>query len=197
MIIREKGIFFLHPPKVGGNTIHNVLNKFYSSSGSITTNNIGDGQGFDFQGGIKHWPLHKFYKHWPEIKNYYKFSVIRNPWDRISSLYHWFKSANDNMSLEVCIKKHSPMSFTDFFTVDGSIAINDLICFENFESELRFILEQLSIDIDTIPIINKSANHNYVDSYKNSKGKINYHLVDLVESKYKKDFQFKKYYFGE
>ena len=76
-------LIFFHIPKNAGVSIRRILEidtKMHPFNFSRTTN-----LGIDI----------KKYTD-PEIfKNYYKFAVVRNPWDRMVSLYHFRKKEND------------------------------------------------------------------------------------------------------
>ncbi len=68
----SKNITFLHIPKNAGTSILNWIQKLNLSDPSDT------------------WDTHP--KHSLIYSDNYSFAVIRNPWDRIVSFYHYFKS---------------------------------------------------------------------------------------------------------
>ena len=98
MISDKKKFVFIHPPKVGGNTIHTVLKDYYSINVRAINNRAGIGQGLVVyrkheQDTDKHSKLTKIYKMFPQARDYYKFSIMRNPWDRVASWFSWWNTA--------------------------------------------------------------------------------------------------------
>ena len=93
MISLQKNFLFVHIPKTGGNSIQNIL-KEYSEDRIVIE--------YDHQDGVERFGIrnekYDIYKHAtlaqyqkviePEIfKKLFKFTVIRNPWDRMISFY--------------------------------------------------------------------------------------------------------------
>jgi hypothetical protein len=98
MISDKKKFIFIHPPKVGGNTIHSLLKDYYSPNVKTFDNRAGNGQGKmvyrDREGDMdKHATLSDLYKMFPHATDYYKISVMRNPWDRTVSWFSWWHGA--------------------------------------------------------------------------------------------------------
>lgn len=116
--IKETHLIFLHIPKAGGRTFHSILNKLYKPSeryliAGIINESIKDFQNLtnDQRENIKllmgHMPfgLHKYFNN-PSIY----ITMLRNPIDRILSLYYYILRtpthylynvvAGENMSLE-------------------------------------------------------------------------------------------------
>lgn len=98
MVSDKKKFIFIHPPKVGGNTIHSLLKDYYSPRVKTFDNRAGKDQGRmiyrDREGDMdKHAKLSDLYKIFPHATDYYKISVIRNPWDRTVSWFSWWHKA--------------------------------------------------------------------------------------------------------
>ncbi len=109
-------------------------------------------------------------------QTYYKFSFVRNPWDRVVS---WFHSA---------FFKRKDLDFTEWLTTggldhpdyglnhiapaahfllnrSGELDVNFVGRFENYEADLRHIFEKLDIPILQIPKINFSQRPDYRELY--------------------------------
>ena len=74
MILHDKKIIFVHIPRTGGTSVEKYFN-------------------FKFDHGWKpetaqHLTLEEYDNHY-DIKNYFKFTIVRNPWDRLLSWYLW------------------------------------------------------------------------------------------------------------
>ena len=82
-------LIFFHLPKCAGRSVVNALDIKTSDKTNIKT---GLGQttllGFEIAG----WNNRIYPEKW---NNYIKFTIIRNPWDRVVSLYHFRKKEND------------------------------------------------------------------------------------------------------
>jgi len=74
MILKNKKIIFVHIPRTGGCSIENHFNFKASDTWKPDT--------------AQHLTLQEYSEHF-DIDKYFKFTVVRNPWDRIISWYLW------------------------------------------------------------------------------------------------------------
>ena len=94
MISIKNNFLFIHIPKTAGNSIQNVLKEYSEDKITISSENKQDGIN---QFGIRS-NNYNLNKH-SNLKNYkyeierdiftklFKFTVVRNPWDRVISFY--------------------------------------------------------------------------------------------------------------
>jgi hypothetical protein len=141
--------------------------------------------------------------------NYYKFTFVRNPWDRAYSSYLWvmkdrrIKDSFKNFVLaqglfknvltneEVMFNRACHLWLqTDFFTFDGSLKLDFIGRFETLNEDIISINNQLNIDTVFKQHSNKSMNRvkHYSYFYENKYKK-------LVETIYQKDIEDLEYSF--
>ena len=141
---------------------------------------------------------------------YYKFTFVRNPWDRAYSDYVWVKGfANVKGSFKNYINREGGfkniftdntnenylgdhlLPQTDFFDFEGNYKLDFVGKFENFSVQIQEVLESLSIRKNFDIFQNKTNRvKDYSLFYTDSNKK-------LVERKYKKDINLLKYTFDD
>lgn len=140
--------------------------------------------------------------------DYFKFTFVRNPWDRAYSDYIWIqKFAGVKGSFKCYINKTNEFEFvlndisshhylgdhlipqTDFFDFNGNYKLDFIARFENFDEDINSIIKKLGIDI---PFTNHENKGNrlkkYSDFYTNS-------MKKWVDKKFKKDIELLDYKF--
>jgi len=102
-VISDKFNFiFFHVPKAAGSSIIEGFRKNYPKSVTINENNV---RLKDFLQRNKHknWPNHtnckimKAYLGEKVFNNYFKFAFVRNPYDKLVSIYHYVKQKEAKM----------------------------------------------------------------------------------------------------
>lgn len=188
MISHERKIILIHIPKTGGTSIENML---------------------DMYGKYRHLPYHEsramYSKYWDK---YFKFSFIRNPWDRLVSIYHFYKFGNERINRK--IKRNLEPTFGEFimglknnpnhplkmlispqkdwvYSPNGELMVDFLGRFENYENDINKIFEIIG---GKAPIRHdrKSVRGNYRDYYTPE-------LVKIVEELCRVDIEFFGYKF--
>ena len=86
MISHSKKFIFIHIPKTGGTSIEIVLKGYIAEKYKIAGDNT-----FFIGPDIKHHTASELLERYGKKKfgEYLKFCVIRNPWDRLLSLFYW------------------------------------------------------------------------------------------------------------
>lgn len=147
----------------------------------------------------------KFRKHWgiKKFKAYYKFGFVRNPWDRVVSLYHRGEGLmmRDVMSFEDFVKwiKYSsstcvhPVPHTNqldwFVDPHGNLLVDYIGKFERLEEDWEMISDRLDIS-QKLPHVNKNLNKtkHYTDYY-------NENTKDIIAKKFQIDIEYFNYTF--
>lgn len=206
--VRNK-FLFIHIPKTAGNSIQNIL-KDYSEDQIVVLNPHQNGiERFEVRN--PHIPSHKHsplidYKRWLRDDFYnglFKFSCVRNPWDRMISFYFstpHLQAAGWNRSAFVdLVKSVKPM--VAFLTTNPSIAMSDfdnkpeievdfVMRFEKLEDDFREVCRKLAIPFRGLPHRNKSDREHYSVYYDDG-------LIRLVAESFTYDIECFGYSFEE
>ena len=191
MISHKLKFIFIHIPKTSGNSLSLFLKDFIDDDVILKTSNMGEKQGIDIicdktKEEIKHKSLAYYENIYGQtIKDYFKFTIVRNPYDRILSFYFWSKGKGNqvfNRKEFITFVKNCLCFQHNYITQNVHI-----IHFENLIAELKSI-ECLKgvVDFNNYPTLNASSNSKkkYTEIYDNDK-----ELKDLVFQKYQKDFE--------
>ena len=207
MVVNSKYKFiFVHIPKAAGTSISKNLkkapgnkNKWLAKTKHETLSD------FYFKVSDRRTFTDKILKLNPE--NYYTFGFVRNPWDRILSLYQYLKFKKPIKEIETIdsfqdflfqakdgvdwIKNLSTMRpQADYFTFDnGSILINFLGHYEYLQEDLSKISKEIGLSIN-IKHLNKSKNSHldYRNIYETK-------MVDIVKDLFIDDVNLFSYEF--
>ncbi|WP_179346229.1 sulfotransferase family 2 domain-containing protein [Winogradskyella ursingii] len=142
--------------------------------------------------------------------NYYKFTFVRNPWDRAYSDYLWMKKElktegpfKDFLLQRGNFKKRltkKNIDFrgdhlypqTDFFDINGKYEMDFVGRFEFFNQDISFIISQLNLNRKFDVHVNKSKSRfNHYSKFYNKKKK------NMVAQLYAKDIEKLNYSFEE
>ena len=82
--------------------------------------------------------------------NYYKFTVERNPWDKVLSHYHFvrqrYSKYDQNISFEEYLRvAELPYNYTKYTDLDNNIIVDRVVKYERLNEELGEIFEELGV----------------------------------------------------
>jgi len=207
MISLKHNFIFIHPPKTGGNTIHNILKKYYEPNIKtlIINNSCGASQGVDFEINKNPLDKHSGYKQAKkalkslDIKEEIRLiSTIRNPWERIVSYYCWFnKTKRPNINaMKRWFQSNKLPPCTRFWNNEDPYFV---VRMEHYDADLPQLLYKLSIPIpDNLKQIHKNCSNwkkeevTYRDFYKDNQENYDKEFIKLIGDFYKEDIDFSK-----
>lgn len=131
------------------------------------------------------------------ILSYYKWTIVRNPWERELSLYNYALEENiiDNKSFEDYLEMVKSKSINnsiiqknqiDYFTQNHYVQVDQIVRLEYISTAWKKICEQIKIEKIDLQHINKS---------KNQENQYTQESMRLVAEIRKQDIEFLKYDF--
>jgi Sulfotransferase family len=177
MISFQKCFLFVHIPKTAGNSIQSVL-RDYSEDQLVALRKEQDGiERF----GLRN-PKYKIRKHSTlreyrqalsdeQFHNLYKFTCVRNPWDRMVSYYFTPTQNPETWNREKfrgIISK--AVSVADYLRLDEGeedpfANVDSIMRFENLADDFRTVCGRLDISPPTLPQYNRSTRARYSKYY--------------------------------
>lgn len=190
-LLRDQNLVFIHIPKNGGTSVSHWLRE-----------NLGGEKGTKKHSGMMH-----LAEEWPDVVNPTTFAIIRNPWDRMISLYHFqgrklqSKLDRNKGKGDFRIKYEKEMKYwnegfeswlinckdngTYWFTYSYNQVVwmtpepTYILRFETLENDFK-IIQDITKCYEPLPITN-STEHKHYSEYYNAKTK------DLVAELFKED----------
>lgn len=183
-------LLFVHIPKTAGTSIRKVMS-------------AADRKFLD----LPHLTLEEYYTflHPDFFERIFKFAIVRNPWDRAVSLYHFHKSESFRLSDPERYAAAINMSFRQFLDHSGFmlqqlpwISLDDGVGidvdyvgrFENLIGTMRTISEESGLPSTTLPHINFTI-HPPFSTYYND------YTRGVIAEKCEEDIDEFKYTFGK
>ena len=202
MISLQKRFLFVHIPKTAGNSIQSVLRN-YSEDQLVALRKEQDGiERF----GLRN-PKYKIKKHstlseyhealgGEQLRNLYKFTCVRNPWDRMVS-YYFTPTQNpetwNRKKFREIISK--AVSVADYLRLEDSeedpfANVDHIIRFENLADDFAAVCAAIEISPPTLPQYNRSHRDHYTKYYDDE-------LRELVRTRFAAEIERFNYTFEE
>ena len=190
MISDKFNFIFFHVPKVAGSSITKALSQNLTDSVLVNENNSRFKKFLSKTGKL--WPNHatcrevKAYLGEQRYSNYFKFCFVRNPWDRLVSLYHYTVQKEAKIYAEKGIKLSqfnqqiiNAGSFenwiktgklgstqTQFLTdTNGKLLVDFIGRSENLQPDFSYICGHLRTSNIILPKVNVSNRKSYQQYY--------------------------------
>jgi Sulfotransferase family len=194
MISFQKRFLFVHIPKTAGNSIQSAL-RDYSEDELVALRKEQDGiERF----GLRN-PKYKTKKHSTlgeyrdalgneQFRKLYKFTCVRNPWDRMVSYYLTPTQSPETWDRKEFRKTISKaVSVADYLRLDQDeedpfANVDYIMRFENLADDFRTVCGTLGISRTTLPRYNRSSREHYSKYYDNQ-------LRELVRKRFAAEIQ--------
>ncbi len=207
MISYSKKIIFIHIPKTGGTSIEKMFwpYSFQNNEKNLRRGFINKYHNQYQTGGLQHLTASNIKKAVGQdvFNEFSKFSVIRNPYDKIISQFSYMKKRKDlrdfiEMDINTPFKEYLALitktehvqwmpQYKFLFDENDQAQCDNIIHFENMNEELSMTMKKLKIDkrfifFDRkIPHLNKSIRKTSIEDFDKETKEIIYNL-------YKEDF---------
>jgi len=222
MLISHKHKFiFIKTKKTAGSTIENmIVNNFFDPSIDICTGSNIDGTprvniGAKKPGepdGHKPWDLVKNYVTPVQWTNYYKFTVERNPWEKVVSEFYW-RIANDKQSgmtpydndvdnFKYYMDKGFGTRFVapvdwNLYAAGNQVVVDQVVQYSNLADGLVSMFnDKLDVPLtkEMVTGTRMKSGHrkkHYTEMYKDQS------VIDKVAQAYSREIKYFSYMFGE
>ena len=204
MISHKHKCIFVHIPKTAGTSIEQVI---WKEDERIPENLCHGSKINKYQtGGLQHLTASQIRTEIGEdiFSQYYKFTVVRNPWDKAVSQYMYTKHKRKDLRRKIGMneattfkeylslilkKRHVQWKKQTAFVYDSNkkLLVDKVIFFENLKEDIRLIFNQLKINHLPLPHTNKSIGRlHYSNYYDNESIKIiaDFYQEDIEKFKY-------------
>ena len=196
MISTTKSFLFIHPPKVAGNSIQDALLP-YSDDKKIIKSGQDGIERFGIvnsqYGFCKHSKIKEYKQKLDELtyNSLYRFSILRNPWDRLISYYFSPHRRQQTWNRDDFIRFIETVpSILDYLKDDNDkIDVDFLACFERLQEDFNKVCCRIGIAPKQLANRNRSNRDHYTSYYDND-------LVNLVGNKYKEEIELGEYEYG-
>lgn len=191
MISHDLKFIFIHIPKTAGNSLTLFL-KFYLSNRTLQHENpMGPQDGMTVfceknNQGIKHESITYYINQYGDsIQDYVWFTIVRNPYDRLLSLYFFTKGKDNAVFIRdefVSFIQNDENHQWKYIEYNGKLVCR-IVHYENMLEELKEIPCLQRMDFSHYPQINQSMN-----SKLDYKTLLDDDVKDLIYKKYRMDF---------
>lgn len=187
MIDHEDKFIFIHIGKTGGSSIEKALNPDVTLDGSARTAHTGNTDFLE-----KHWNAQKYQREYKDFfESYFKFSFVRNPWDREVSRWKWFSLARgDNHSFSKHVTSHISNCQSDWLCTGDHYLTDFIGRFETLQEDFDVICDKMGRPRQKLPHINKTKRKHYTEYYDDE-------TRQIVAEKYAKDIEYFNYKFQQ
>lgn len=209
MIDKERRFIFIHIPKAGGTSVETF---FVPNMKDRKKNVYGNSPlQVDNQAHLKFYHLQIQY---PRLNfdEYFKFSIVRNPWDKVvSSFFHSKRKIRKDLRKFLGFGMSEDFTFNEFvekiqnlekkhphydeqwsFLIDKKekFRMDYIARMENMQKDFDIICDKIGIPRQQLPHSNKAKRKHYTEYYDDE-------TRSIVAEKYAKDIEYFGYEFGK
>jgi hypothetical protein len=197
MISHTYKFIFVHIPKAAGTSIEHWLFKHYQ---------LNQKKHIFFDKDLLHFNQHltlsEIRKHrflGQSFLDYFKFTFVRNPWERIVSAAKYKRMAlkqflnydfSSWQSRNLDPDRHRLPQYDFLFDDSGNKLIDFIGRFEKLQDDFNTVCDKIGIPQQQLPHKNKTNHKHYTEYYDDE-------TRDIVAERYAKDIEYFGYKFGE
>jgi hypothetical protein len=193
MINHEHKFLFLHLPKTGGTSI----NKFFNDTFDNNERHFGHPY-------LSEYIYDKKTDKHSNLNDYFKFTIVRNPYDRLVSAFFYIKEDSEfpfdisfrkkwklkDDTFESFVKEKLPIILANKDTRPrhfkpqvefGTTGLDYIGSFNTMQDDMNIICNKIGIERQDLPHLNSSIHKSYTEYY-------NEELSDIVKTLYFNDF---------
>lgn len=191
MICHQYKTIFIHIPKTAGTSIESMFGKVQIKNQNYFT---------EIKEPGKHWTVKQSQEKYEEFfSDYYKWTVVRNPWEKELSAYlmmrnqvkfrHMsFKTFLKEVTIPSALNSNSPVfkKQMDFLMIDGDIFVDQIIRYEYLEDGWASICKKINKPyqkLNELRRLSKKPTSEYYDQ----------ECIDIVSKLRQDDINFLKY----
>lgn len=177
IISHDYKFIFIKTRKTAGSSIEKCLLKNIQGSNYIFAGMPPEGMGpVKIEGGREHEGWKYIKQNFPnEWKSYYKFTVERNSWDKVVSLFYYYKNTKLKKvknGFEAYVKHprmHCFKNDWDLYSNNMSPVVDDIIQYSSLNNDFSYICKKLTIPYndELLNSINLKGNYRLEKNYRN------------------------------
>jgi hypothetical protein len=209
IINRSHRFVYIHVPKTGGTSLKIYLERFCRPGDICLAKGIHAGETGARNVTLKKHSCAKDVREYlgkPEFERYFRFSVVRNPFERANSIFHFLKfkfrswprseimnrfENLEDMVVSGFFRHPGPGGIfepqTSWLMLGGRLAVNFLARLETLEVDIAEIFHRLSLGEPVLPIARKNASRATADDEGDAL--FTPAAVDAIRCRYAADFE--------
>lgn len=199
LICHSKKFLFIAMPKTGSESVQEMLAKYSEVRSPKGDKTSAEKKASGFHNHITARALMEtFQREGWNWDDYFSFTLIRNPWDRIVSMYEYGRQTAYSRQHD---KVKEAGDFAGFvrtasirgierhaFSPDGEMLVRKIIRLEDVGTELPPVLQQLGVRASKVPHVNKTKRRPYQEYYDKA-------TEEYVRDRFAKDIEVGNYCF--
>jgi len=207
LVSHSHKFIFIKTRKVGGSSVEKIIvDNFFDPSIDICTGSPRDGTPrTNTNNRLGHIPWNLILKEvGSDVWNsYYKFTIERNPWDKIVSQYYW-KAKGKGIPFEKWLEDGNQiaMGLSDwgrYSNIDeGKPVVDQVILYHNLHSELiKMFKDQFNLDLTQEMLDNTNCKSGFRDKKHYTEVFQTQQQIDKIANLFVKEVQFFNFIYGE
>jgi hypothetical protein len=196
MIFHNKKVIFLHIPKTAGTSIEEFFDKEDRDHNKFYPDVVWGLKDRKYTQHFRYESIKKYYEGDEDIERYFKFTFVRNTWDRLLSAYSYLNPNPDkekfcsyiqnrcinfmNGKIYECEHYDSQINYV---LQNGKEFLDFIGRFENIQEDFKKLCEKLNINYSKLPFTNVSNRRKCECCYDKK-------TIEIVGEAYKEEIKY-------